>query len=87
MEKVFHSALQINFRESDYSIEEGSDRLNSNITLDFRYNQNPFTVRLSTVTIDTAERMGLGLFINSKTIPRDSRAIAGKLSPHMIHGF
>ena len=87
MEKVFRSALQINFRESDYSIEEGSDRLSSNITLDFRYNQNLFTVRLSTVTIDTAERMGLGHFINSETIPKASRAIAGEFFPHKIHGF
>ena len=75
---VFCLALQINFRESDYSIVEGSDELSSIITLQFRETQNPFTVRLSPVAIDTAERLGLGYaFINSETITADSRAIKG----------
>ena len=70
-------ALQINFGESDYSIEEGSDMLSSTITLQFRNNQNPFTVRLSPVTVGTAESMNLGFFINSETITNDSRAALG----------
>ena len=53
---------------------EGSNRLSSNITLQLRYNQNPFTVRLSPVTVFVAESMGLGFFINSGTITNDSRA-------------
>ena len=71
------SVLQISFRESEYFIEEGSDMLSSSITLQFRNNQNPFRVRLSTVTVDTAERMGLGFFINSGIITHHSRAITG----------
>ena len=69
--------LQIKFGEADYSIVEGSDMLSSTITLQFRENQNPFTIRLSPVTVDTAESMNLGFFINSATITADSRATAG----------
>ena len=68
--------LQMNFEEDDYSILEGSDDLT--ITLRFRENQNPFTVRLSPVTIDTAESMNLGFFINSNIIRDDHRATAGQ---------
>ena len=75
--EVLCLALYINFGEADYSIVEGSDMLNSPITLQFRYNQNPFTVRLSSVTIDTVESMNLGFFINSSTITNDSRAKLG----------
>ena len=53
--------------------------LSSPITLQFRKNQNPFTVRLTPITVDTAERMGLGLFINSSIITHYSRAITGKI--------
>ena len=69
--------LEINFGESDYSIEEGSRMLSYPITLQFRNNQNPFRVRLSPVTVFTAEEMGLGFFINSMTIDALSRAITG----------
>ena len=69
--------LQINFGESDYSIEEGSEVLSSPITLQSRINQNPFTVMLSPVTVATAEGMGLGFFINSMTIDASSRATTG----------
>ena len=58
------SVLQIYFGESDYSISEGSALLSSTITLQFKENQNPFTVRLSPVTIDIIESQGLGHFIN-----------------------
>ena len=56
---------------------EGSERLNSRITLQFRENQNPFNLTLTPVTVDTAEAMGLGFFINSETIALGSRATAG----------
>ena len=56
------------------SIEEGSGVLSS---LQFRANQNPFTVMLSPVTVASAEGMGLGGFINSMTIDASSRATTG----------
>ena len=75
---ILCSGFRINFRESDYSTVEGSNMLNLAISLQFRYNQNPFTVRLTPVTVDTAESMNLGFFINSDTITADSRARASK---------
>ena len=69
--------LEINFGESDYSIEEGSMRFSSPIALQFRQNQNPFMLVLSPVTIDTAEGKNLGIFINSETIVAGSQATAG----------
>ena len=70
--------LEINFEESDCYIAEGSERLSSPITLQFRGNQNPFNLTLTAVTVATAEAMGLGLFINSYYIDRPSlRATAG----------
>ena len=69
--------LEVNFGEFDYRVLEGSDRLSSPITLQFRENQNPFNLTLTTVTVDTAEAMGLGFFINAETIALGSRATAG----------
>ena len=76
---LFTAVLEINFGESDYSIEEGGlGVLSSPITLQFRTNQNPFTVMLSPVTVATAEEMGLGNFIiNSYRIESSFRATAG----------
>ena len=74
---LFSAVLEINFGETDYSIEEGVGELSSPITLQFRNNQNPFTVLLSPVTVATAEEMGLGFFINSFTIISSSRAKTG----------
>ena len=70
--------LEINFGESDYSIAEGSERLSSRIRLQLRENQNPFTLTLTPVTVDTAEAMGLGVFINSESIAQISRATTGR---------
>ena len=75
--------LEINFDESDYSIEEGSPVTNI-MNLQFRTNQNSFTLTLSSVTIGTAESEGLGLFINSENINSPSRATAGMLSLILI---
>ena len=69
--------LQINFGESDYQVLEGPERLSSHITLQFRENQNPFNLILTTVTVDTTEAMGLGVFINAENIVLGSRATAG----------
>ena len=69
--------LQINFGESDYRVLEGSERLISPITLQFGETQNPFDLTLTPVTVDTAESMGLGFFINAETIALGFRATAG----------
>ena len=69
--------LRINFGENDYFIEEGSERLSSPITLQFRETQNPFDLTLTPVTVDTAESMGLGFFINTEAIALGFRATAG----------
>ena len=64
--------------ESDYSIMEGSDTLSSTISLQFRYNQNPFSVELCPMTVDAAEvKYNLREFINSDTITANSRATLG----------
>ena len=76
--------LEINFEDDDYSIEEGGT-LNSVIRLQFRQNQNPFTVRLCPVSIDTAEAMNLGSFIDSDTIDDISRATAGELLKYHLY--
>ena len=65
--------LQVYFEESNYSITEGSN-LSKPIRLMITNNQNPFNLILSAVTIDSVEDVGLGTFINSSTINRDSRA-------------
>ena len=56
--------------------------LSSTIMLQFRNNQNPFTVRLSPVTVESAESINCGLFINSDTITADSRATLGTWQSH-----
>ena len=75
--ELFSAVLQINFGESDYYIGEGFSRLSSKISLTFRANQNPFSVTLTPVTIDIAENMSLGDFINSDSIEPTFRATAG----------
>ena len=73
------TGLEINFEESDYAITEGSV-LSTPIRLQFRNNQNPFTITFSPVTIDAVEGMGLGAdFINSETIEEESRAEPGEV--------
>ena len=81
---LISAVLQISFGELDYSIGEGAGELSYPITLQFRINQNPFTVMLSPVTVATAEEMGLGDFIYSYRIESTYRATAGihALPPH-----
>ena len=74
---ISSSVLEIYFGESVYSAPEGSVTLNTPLTLKFRRNQNPFTITLSPVTVNTAESQGVGFFINSATIT--SRATAGSI--------
>ena len=70
------AGLEINFEESDYSIEEGGT-LNTNIRFQFRNNQNAFSLNLTPVDIDTAEALGLGFFIYSGDIDTIYRATSG----------
>ena len=51
--------------------------LSDTMTLTFRSDQNPFSVIITAVTVDTAESMGLGSFINSDNIVPNFRATAG----------
>ena len=69
-----HKVLQINFDQSDYTIIEGSATLSSPIMLQFRENQNPFTIMLSPVTVATAEAAGVGNFVSACSITAGSRA-------------
>lgn len=73
--------LEINFGESDYSTAEGSTDLS--ITLQFRNNQNAFTITLTPVEIDAPETVGLEMFLNSDDITSETRATAGNLPPQM----
>ena len=77
------TGLLIHFEESEYSIVEGGT-LSTDIRLSFRNNQNPFSVRLCPVDIDTVEAHGLGYFINSGDIDNISRATAGEWI-HSVH--
>ena len=67
------TGLGINFVETEYAIEEGGT-LNDDIRLQFRNNQNPFTITLSAVSINTTEELGLGINIFSDFIQVISRA-------------
>ena len=74
---LYNTGLDINFEESDYSIEEGATLINY-IRIQFRNNQEQFNITLTPVDIDTAENLGLGFFINSDGISERERAEAGK---------
>ena len=74
---VFILVLQINFGESDYSIEEGQTMLSTQITLLMRASQREFRITLCPATIREVENEGLGFFISSDTITNSSRATAG----------
>ena len=78
--------LQINFDEDDYSIDE-DETLNTDIRFQFSQNQNSFTVHLCAVSIDDAQDMGLGYFIDSDTINNTLRATAGSWLIYIVtHG-
>ena len=80
--------LQINFGESDYRIEEDSGILITPITLQFRENQNPFTVILTPVEVGDIDSLGLRSFINPDNIGDTSRATAGeKTAMHTMVTF
>ena len=62
------TVLEFSFRDCDYSMNEGSGTLNLPISFIFADSQNPFTLIISTVTVETAESRGLGALINVQTI-------------------
>ena len=68
------TVLEFSFRDCDYSVNEGSGTLNLPISFMFSDNQNPFTITLSTITVETAESRGLGDLISAQAIFNDSRA-------------
>ena len=70
------AGLEINFEEFEYPIVEG-ESLNSRIRLEFRANQNPFTITFRPVTINSTIGLGLEYFIDTAYI--DSKAISGIL--------
>ena len=51
--------------------------LNTDLQLKFINNQNPFTITLTAVSINTTEELDLGFFINSDDISFISRATSG----------
>ena len=71
------AVLEINFDECDVSIKEGSSTSTISITLSFRNNQNPFMIMLTPVTIERAENLSLGSFINFNSISPTFQATAG----------
>ena len=66
--------LEFSFRDCNYSVNEGLGTLNLPISFMFADSQNPFTITISTVTVETAESRGLGALINAQAIFQDSRA-------------
>ena len=80
--QVICTGLEYAFEVSDYSITEGISVLSNNMVLTFRNNQNPFSVTLTPVTIDTAENLGLVSFVNSDNIAPTFRATAGVYCKH-----
>ena len=80
--------LKITFGEADYRIEEDSGILITPIPLQFRENQNPFTVILTPVEVGDIDSLGLQSFINPDNIGDTSRATAGeKTAMHTMVTF
>ena len=69
------AGLEINFGEPDYSFTEGSTSFSSPLTLQYRNNQNPFTVIIRAVSLETVVASGLEVFFND--INNTRRATAG----------
>lgn len=71
--------LEISFEECDYSSKEGSGLMRPIRIRFYGPTQNSFTLSLSAMSIDTADGLGLGIFIDSTTHKHSSRATAGKI--------
>lgn len=76
--------LHIHYGDRDYYISERSDYSYPTIELSFRETQNPFTIILSTVPIESIESNDLGSFINTRYISNESRATAGNCTMSVI---
>ena len=70
----FHTVLEINFKEAEYPITEGTPL---SVLMQFRRTQSPFNITLTPVSISSAEDCGLGDFINCAAIGEDFRATPG----------
>ena len=78
---VLNTVFEILFEEYDYSIREG-EALSTDIRLQFRNNENSFTVTLIPVSINTIEDLNMGVFIDYDGL---SRATAGRYIPTHSH--
>jgi hypothetical protein len=76
---IDNDLLEINFDLGGclYSTVREGSTLDSPIKLQFRSNQNPFTVSFRSVSITNTEEEGVGHFISSAMISPFSRATAG----------
>ena len=79
--------MKINFAEPDYTIVEGSELSCLPIVLQFIKNQEPFTVRISPVTIDRALSLDLDNYLDAVTSQVSSRATTGQLHKLTIDTF
>ena len=71
--------LEINFDLGGCAYSKVEEGLGTPLRLQYRRNQNPFTVTLTPTTIDRVESFGLGSFINSLIIASTFRASAGTM--------
>ena len=70
------TVLQLFFEDCDYRVTEGS-RVSRSLRVHYYGSvQNPFTLILRTMSVSSAESIGLGNFIGSDTILNSSRATA-----------
>ena len=68
-----YTVLQFFFDDCDNQVREGS-RLSTPLVQYYGSVQNPFTLILRTMSVSSAESVGLGNFIGSDTISNSSRA-------------
>ena len=74
---IHFTVLNINFRETDYVVNEGDK--GGLIILRLRETQNPFTVTLHPVTITEArDPAGINVSLFVAAVPADAQATAGK---------
>ena len=78
------TVLQLFFEDCDYRVTEGS-RVSRSLRVHY-YGpvQNPFTLILRTMSVSSAESIGLGNFIGSEAISNSSKATASMNSYTVI---
>ena len=71
------TVLQLFFEDCDYQATEGSHVMSRPLRVHYYGSvQNPFTLILRTMSVSSAESIGLGNFSVSETIQNSSRATA-----------